>query len=488
MGDFTDPNPTGTASEFSALIDWGDGSPQSAGTITLVSSTATSTTFLISGTHTYADLYGTPTATSAAQTSSTFPLSIHVVGTDGSSINLADTATVTGGPFTVSGRLDPASDSGISNSDDITNVVQPTFEGTAGEPFARISVYAGPVGTHQSHRRHPAGLDDRRLDRMPGASHPTSRWPTVATPSRALAVDATNDKITNTATVVPDLVIDTVGPKVTSVSFDRFQGQIVVTFQDFGGVNNAGSGMDLASVIDAANYQLVTAHHPRVGKYVVNVISDVPGTTVGTQTVTLSINGGKYIKGGWYDLHDLRGQPVDAQRGAGHRRQRAGRRVLRLLPLGEQHPGRELRRPAHGDPPHDLRPLDDHRPGDPGPSPGHEAGERPRVGDGEPEQAAPLELVRGRSVPGGEKAVDKADHHSHPTVASSSRTKAPRQDRTKVVHHTDPALTHLIHQVGVRPAASSTSSSSGRQATAMGALGTLDQALDQLGRDKHSKS
>ena len=93
--------------------------------ITLVSSTATSTTFLISGTHTYADLYGTPTATSAAQTSSTFPLSIHVVGTDGSSINLSNTATVTGGPFTVSGRLDPASDSGISNSDNITNVVQP---------------------------------------------------------------------------------------------------------------------------------------------------------------------------------------------------------------------------------------------------------------------------------------------------------------------------------------------------------------------------
>jgi hypothetical protein len=85
-----------------------------------------------------------------------------------------------------------------------------------------------------------------------------------------------------------------------------------------------------------------------------------------------------------------------------------------------------------------------------------------------------------------QEAADKADHHSHPTVASSTRTKAPRQDAKTVVHHSDPAFTHLIHQMGSRPAA--TSSSSGSQATAMGALGTLDQALDQLGGAKHTRS
>ncbi len=36
VGEFTDPNPTGTASEFEALIFWGDGSPASAGTVSLV--------------------------------------------------------------------------------------------------------------------------------------------------------------------------------------------------------------------------------------------------------------------------------------------------------------------------------------------------------------------------------------------------------------------------------------------------------------------
>ena len=43
----------------------------------------------------------------------------------------------------------------------------------------------------------------------------------------ATAVDATDSIITTTTTIVPDLVIDTVGPKVTSVVFNRFQGQIV---------------------------------------------------------------------------------------------------------------------------------------------------------------------------------------------------------------------------------------------------------------------
>jgi hypothetical protein len=124
-------------------------------------------------------------------------------------------------------------------------------------------------------------------------------------------VDAFNSTITTTSTIVPNLVIDTVGPKVTSVTFDRFQGQIQVTFQDYGGPGNAGVGLDMASLIDASNYQLTTVHHPRVGKYRVNVISDVPGTLTGTQTVTLSINGGKYIKGGWYFFTIYSASPSD---------------------------------------------------------------------------------------------------------------------------------------------------------------------------------
>ena len=50
MGAFTDANSLGTTSDFSATINWGDGSPLTAGTI----SQQANGTFIVSGTHTYA--------------------------------------------------------------------------------------------------------------------------------------------------------------------------------------------------------------------------------------------------------------------------------------------------------------------------------------------------------------------------------------------------------------------------------------------------
>jgi hypothetical protein len=98
------------------------------------------------------------------------------------------------------------------------------------------------------------------------------------------------------------LVIDTVGPKVTGVSFDSEHGQIDITFQDYGGPGNAGVGLNAATVIDANNYAFTTVHHPRVGRFLVNVISDTPGTTTGSQFVILTIGRGRPIHGGFYDF------------------------------------------------------------------------------------------------------------------------------------------------------------------------------------------
>ncbi len=295
VGEFTDSNPSATASQFSDLIDWGDGTPESAGTVTLIASSPTSTTFEITGTHTFADLYDSTNATAASQTSSTFPLLIHVVGTDYSSVNLTNTATVTGGPFVVAGHLDSASDSGVSDSDGITNVTQPTIDGTASEPDARVFLYAQSPGGSPVLIGETTASSNGNWSITPSIALTDGSYVVTAT-----AYDATNGTITTTSTAVPDLVIDTVGPKVTDVVFNRIQGQIVVTFQDFGGVGNNGVGLNAATVIDANNYQLTTVHHPRVGKYRFNVISDVPGTLTGTQTATLTINKGGYMKGGWY--------------------------------------------------------------------------------------------------------------------------------------------------------------------------------------------
>ena len=180
-----------------------------------------------------------------------------------------------------------------------------------------------------------------------------------------------------------------------------------------------------------------------------------PGTTTGTQTVTLIDQRGPLHPGRLVLLHDPIGQPVESQRRPGYRRQRAGRRVLRVLPVREQRPRRQFRRPAHRDPPHHLRPLDGDRPGDSGQPAGDARGQRLRPHDGQPEQVPPRSARR------------RADR------------EAARQ-AVKRVQHSEQAVSHPIQQVG-GPLVATTSSATGSQPTAIGALGTLDQALDQIG-------
>ena len=65
---------------------------------------------------------------------------------DGSTVTITNTANVADVPLTVTGKLNPASDSGISNSDKITNVVQPNFLGTTSEPDATVTLFAQASG------------------------------------------------------------------------------------------------------------------------------------------------------------------------------------------------------------------------------------------------------------------------------------------------------------------------------------------------------
>jgi hypothetical protein len=84
---FTDPDPTATASEYAATINWGDGTVPTAGTIT-----AGSGSFTVSGTHVYAD-EGVYTAT------------VTIVDVDNAANNatVTDTATIADAPLTASG-------------------------------------------------------------------------------------------------------------------------------------------------------------------------------------------------------------------------------------------------------------------------------------------------------------------------------------------------------------------------------------------------
>jgi hypothetical protein len=287
VASFTDANPAAPLSDFSAIIHWGDGTPDTAGTIS--QSGGTGSAFTVTGTHTYADA-GVNGGTGH------YPITVNIRDVGGSTLTVSNTANVADVPLVISGFLNPASDSGVSNSDAITNVVQPNFLGTTSEPFATISLYAQPTGGGT-----PTLIGQGAADGKGSWSITSSKaLADGAYTITAIAVDQAGHTVSNTATITPNLVIDTVGPKVTNVYFNRFVSQIQYSIQDFGGPGNAGVGLNQATLVDANNYRLTKAHVHLPGSYKVNVVSVVPGTTSGQQVVTLTINQGTYLKGGHY--------------------------------------------------------------------------------------------------------------------------------------------------------------------------------------------
>jgi hypothetical protein len=79
---FTHADPGATAADFTAMIDWGDGSPVSTGTVA-----AAGTAFAVSGSHTYAD-------------EGSYKVTANVVDDDGSTGTANGTATIADAPLT----------------------------------------------------------------------------------------------------------------------------------------------------------------------------------------------------------------------------------------------------------------------------------------------------------------------------------------------------------------------------------------------------
>ncbi|MDR3622460.1 MAG: Ig-like domain-containing protein [Paludisphaera borealis] len=310
IGSFTDLNPIPDLAGYTVTIDWGDGSPQSAGRV--VQPGGPGTVLQVLGTHTYADsLVAGASAVRPLifppfeQTfDGTYPIRIHVRDTYGSAVNLANTITINDRPITVSGRLDPASDSGVSNSDAITNVSQPTFQGSVSEGGAKVSLYIW--SRNEAGLQLPFGGGQTTADSA-GAWSFTSdtALPDGSYTVYAQAFDHLGHTTSAVITVVANLVIDTVGPKVTNLVFDNRGGRVLVTFQDFGGVNGTGVGLNFATIVDANNYRFALIKSAVKGfkpgaPWLATGISAAPGTAVGPQTATILINGGRGMRGGRY--------------------------------------------------------------------------------------------------------------------------------------------------------------------------------------------
>jgi streptogramin lyase len=307
VASFTDADPNGMVSDYTATIDWGDGTPASAGTIVANNSGG----FSVFGTHTYA----ASLVPIGGGGSFTITTTIHDAG--GASVTVSGPASVLGVPIVVpivvpinlTGQLNPSSDSGVSNQDAITNVTQPNFFGNSA-PGSIIQLFAQATSGGNTFLIGQGVTDASGFWSV--NSNVLAQGQYIIT---AMATDSSGHTVAN-ATILPSshpLVIDTAGPKVTRVFFDRVHGQIDVTFQD-----NL-SGMDQAQVVSAANY-LLTKQNARRGMFLVNKIMASPGGPTSPEPVVLTFNNARQIRGGTYiftifsrGIRDVAGNALDGE-------------------------------------------------------------------------------------------------------------------------------------------------------------------------------
>ncbi len=275
VADFTG-SPTPVPTGYSAMVDFGDGSPSVAAEIGTTSPFAVAT----SG-HTYAQ-GGSYTMTVTIRDAEGF-----VVGTATPGIVVSVTP--------LGGRLSPQSDTGISNSDGITSDTTPTFVGNT-TPGTTVEVFAASSGT--------SALPGTMI--AIGAANSAGYWSAtvVNTPlgdgSYIITAEAVNS-LGNVLSTAPlgTVIIDTVGPKITGVSFNRFDDTLTVTYQD-----NL-SGLAEASIANGAFYHIsakpLSPKVPVPKLLLPTSILVTPGP-VATDPVVVNVvfNGGHAVRGGRY--------------------------------------------------------------------------------------------------------------------------------------------------------------------------------------------
>ena len=286
VASFTDANSTAPLSDFTATIDWGDGTPLSAGTITQTGGIGNSV-FFVSGSHTYADA-------GVNGGVGTYPVQVFIVDTGGSRLTVTNIANVADRPIVLTGQLNPTSDSGLSTGTvDTTNVKQPDFIGSS-EAFSHVSLFAAAIGGGPLV---PIGQVQAGSD---GSWNAISNVP-LADGSyviTATAVDQFGMTTAGPTTITSNLVIDTVGPVITNVVWNRLNGQVDYVIQD----PSPGSGVDVASLLNSANYEFTKVHANKAfpGKWIVTNIGVTPGAAPLSYDVAVTFNDGATIRGGFY--------------------------------------------------------------------------------------------------------------------------------------------------------------------------------------------
>ena len=289
---FTDLNLTSTVADFKAEIDWGDHTPLTAGVIS--QPLGVGMAYIVSGFHTYAD-------SGVNGGAGDFTIQVFVVDDGGSILTVDNTADVADNPIVLTGALNPQFDSGLSTGTvSTTNFKQPDFLGTS-EPFSHVTLFATalPVGPPVQIGQVQAGSD--------GSWNIESAAPLV---DGHYAITATAfdqfGKTTTTAPAVitPDLLIDTAGPVIAGMFFNRLNGQVDYIIKDpVPASGGAPSGVWVNTLVDSSSYLLTKVHAYKAypGKWVVTNVTASPDPMIPfAYDVAVTFNGGAMIRGGFY--------------------------------------------------------------------------------------------------------------------------------------------------------------------------------------------
>lgn len=275
LATFTEPNPFVTAGEFQATVNWGDGTPETFGTIT-----GSNGAFTVSGSHTF-------TAAAAA-----LPVTVtitHLIG--GSTTTTTDFAHVLA---LLSGALSPASDTGPSNHDGITRNTAPVFTGRA-DPGSTVILFAAP-STNLAAKKEVGSV----------VANATGHWSVQVSPLGDGVYQITASMINTTTGAVAEtlalptgsrigaLTIATHGPTVSSVSLDPKTGMLHVVFQ------TGPASMSLPALLNANNY-VFDAINSRGALVPLRASRVTPAVLrFGKLEVDLRYNGGKALPNAGY--------------------------------------------------------------------------------------------------------------------------------------------------------------------------------------------
>ncbi len=295
---FTDGNPTATVADFTATIDWGDGSPTSLGSVTEAAGV-----FTVSGAHTYSE-------ESTNLVPPTYPIVVNIVDDGGSRLTTTTTASVADAPLAPSNPQPTVSATEGANTGSV-----PVATFTDGNPTATVADFTATIDWGDGSPTSLGSVTEAAGVFTVSGAHTYSEESTnLVPPTYPIVVNIVDDggsRLTTTTTAsVADAPLAPSNPQPTvsategantgSVPVATFtDGNPTATVADFTATIDWGDGSptSLGSVTEAAGVFTVSGAHtyseestnlvPPTYPIVVNIVDD--GGSRLTTTTTASV-------------------------------------------------------------------------------------------------------------------------------------------------------------------------------------------------------